>query len=120
MNLPSKNQGVVGIDLGSHHLATLSSGKKFEAPKPYKPLLSKLKRTQRYISRKKKGSANRKKEIFKLQKLHARIADLRSECLHQLSCKFTNDFHFIGLEDLNIKGMNTVEREALALFIRTK
>ena len=33
MNLPSKNQGAVGIDLGSHHLATLSSGKKFEAPK---------------------------------------------------------------------------------------
>lgn len=105
MNLPSKNQGAVGIDLGSHHLATLSTGKKFEAPKPYKALLSKLKRIQRHVSRKKKGSANRKKEVFKLQKLHARIADLRSECLHQLSCKFTNEFHFIGLEDLNVKGM---------------
>ena len=103
--IPSKNQGAVGIDLGSHHLATLSNSDKFEAPKPYKSLLSKLKRTQRSVSRKKKGSSNRKKEVFKLQKLHARIADLRSECLHQLSCKLTNEFHFIGLEDLNVKGM---------------
>jgi len=103
--LPSKNQGAVGIDLGAHHLATLSTGEKFEAPKPYRTLSTKLKRLDRQCSRKKKGSQNRKKEVFRLQRLHARIANLRRESLHQLSTRLTRMHSLIGLEDLNVRGM---------------
>lgn len=103
--LPTKNQGAVGIDLGSHHLATLSTGAQFEAPKPYRKLKAKLKRMQRQVSRKAKGSKNRKKAVFRLQRLHARIASIRLESLHQLSCSITNQYDLIAIEDLNVKGM---------------
>jgi len=40
-----------------------------------------------------------------LGKLHARIANLRRESLHQLTTDLTRSFHTIGIEDLNVKGM---------------
>ena len=102
---PSKNQGAVGIDLGCHHLATLSTGEKFESLKPLKFLLPKLKRAQRLVSRRKKGSSNRKKAIFLVQRIHERIANLRDNSLHQLSKTLTDRFSLIALENLNVKGM---------------
>lgn len=45
--IPAKNQGRIGIDLGINKLATLSNGLEFEAPKPLKRLLGKLRKKQR-------------------------------------------------------------------------
>jgi len=42
---------------------------------------------------------------MKLAKLHARIADLRRDSLHQLTTSITRRFHTIGIEELNVKGM---------------
>ena len=100
-----QNHGTTGIDLGIHHLATLANGYKVESPRPYKRYLQKLKRTQRSFSRKKKGSANRKKQQLVLQKLHARISNIRNECLHQLTDMVTKSWRVIGVEDLNVSGM---------------
>jgi len=100
-----QNQGSTGIDLGIHHLATLANGYKVESPRPYKRYLQKLKRTQRSFSRKKKGSANRKKQQLVLQNLHARISNIRNECLHQLTDMVTKTWRVIGVEDLNVSGM---------------
>ena len=105
-----EEQGVVGVDLGSHALATLSSGdssswQKVLAPKPYKASALRLKRAQRSLSRKVKGSLNRRKAKWRVQKLHARIGHLREESLHQLSHQLTKRFNVIAIEDLNVKGM---------------
>ena len=37
--------------------------------------------------------------------MHARIANIRRDSLHQLSTSITRRFHTIGIEDLNVKGM---------------
>lgn len=101
----AENQGAVGVDLGISALATLSTGDAIAGPKPHKALLARLQRLSRNLSRKEKGSANRKKTKGKLAKLHARIAAIRSDALHQLTTTLTRRFHTIGIEDLNVCGM---------------
>ncbi|UJS25043.1 RNA-guided endonuclease InsQ/TnpB family protein [Thiothrix winogradskyi] len=102
---PAENQGTVGVDLGVSALATLSTGEKVIGAKPHKALLSRLKRLSRSLSRKVKGSANRHKAKQKLAKLHASIANIRQDSLHQLTTDLTRRFHTIGIEDLNVSGM---------------
>ena len=101
----AENQGAVGVDLGVSALATLSTGETIDGPKPHKALLGRLKRLSRSLSRKQKGSANRKKAKAKLAKLHARIAAIRTDALHQLTTNLTRRFHTVGIEDLNVRGM---------------
>lgn len=101
----AENQGVVGVDLGVSALATLSTGEKVVGPKPYKALLTRLKRLSRSLSRKQKGSANRAKAKAKLARLHARIASIRSDAMHKLTSDLTRRFHTLGIEDLNVRGM---------------
>ena len=102
---PAENQGTVGVDLGVKALATLSNGESFEGPKALRALLMRLRRLSRTLSRKVKGSRNRARAKLKLAKLHARIANIRRDSLHQLSTSITRRFHTIGIEDLNVKGM---------------
>ncbi|CED78954.1 Transposase, IS605 OrfB [Candidatus Hamiltonella defensa (Bemisia tabaci)] len=102
----AKNQGVVGIDLGVSALATLSTGEPPVAgPKAHKALLGRLRRVSRSLSRKQKGSANRNKAKHKLARLHARIANIRSDAMHKFTSDVTRRFHTLGIEDLNVRGM---------------
>lgn len=101
----AENQGAVGVDLGVSELATLSTGEKIAGPKPHKALLARLRRLSRSLSRKQKGSANRRKAKAKLARLHARIANIRRDALHKLTTDLTRRFHTIGIEDLNVRGM---------------
>lgn len=101
----AENGGAVGIDLGVTHLATLSTGETVAGPKALRTLLDRLRRLSRNLSRKVKGSRNRSKAKTKLARLHARIANVRADSLHQLSTAITRRFHTIGIEDLHVKGM---------------
>ena len=101
----AENQGAVGVDLGVKALATLSTGEVVHGPKALAMLLARLRRTSRSLSRKVKGSANRRKAKAKLAKLHARIACVRQDGLHKLSADLTRRFSTIVLEDLNVRGM---------------
>lgn len=102
----AENQGVVGVDLGVMSLATLSTGESpICGPKPHRALLGRVQRLSRSLSRKEKGSANRRKAKTKLAKLHARIRHIRQDGLHKLTTDLTRRFHTIGIEDLNVKGM---------------
>lgn len=101
----AENQGAVGVDLGVSSLATLSTGEAVSGPKAHKVLLKRLQRLSRSLSRKEKGSQNRKKAKEKLAKLHARISNIRKDALHKLTTDLTSRFHTIGIEDLNVKGM---------------
>lgn len=111
----AENQGAVGVDMGITALATLSTGEKFAGPKALRTQLVRLRRLSRALSRKVKGSCNRAKARLKLAKLHARIASIRRDSLHQLSSSITRRFHTIGIEDLNVKGMLTNGRLARAI-----
>ena len=105
-SLSAQGKDVVGVDLGVSALATLSTGEPpIPGPKAHKALLDRLRRLSRGLSRKVKGSANRRKAKARLAKLHARIAAIRSDALHKLTTDLTRRFHTIGIEDLNVRGM---------------
>jgi putative transposase len=101
----SKNQATVGIDLGLTQFATLSTGEIITGSKPHKAKLRRLKRLSKSLSRKQKGSSNRKKAQAKLAKLHYQISNIRHDAIHQLTTRLTDEFSTIVIEDLNVSGM---------------
>jgi putative transposase len=103
--IPCKNQASIGVDLGVLSLATLSDGKVEEGPKPLKHFLHRLKRIQRKRSKKVLGSSNFKKIKKKEGKLHYKICCIRKDTLHKLTTKLTEQYQYISVEDLNVKGM---------------
>jgi putative transposase len=95
----------VGIDLGLKAFATLSDGIVIENPRHLKASLSRLKCLQRRVSRKVKGSQNRKKAVMKLALCHEKIANQRKDFLHKVTDSITKKYGTIVIEDLNVKGM---------------
>jgi len=100
--IPEKS---IGIDVGIKFFATLSDGSVIDNPKYLIQSEKKLKNKQRCLSRKKKGSANRKKARKIVAKLHCKIRNQRSDFHHKVSRSIIDNYGFIAVEDLNIKGM---------------
>jgi putative transposase len=95
----------VGIDVGIESFAILSDGTKIENPKFLIKSERKLARLQRRLSRKKKGSANRRKARFKVARLHQTIFNQRQDFLHKTSFNIIKKFKIISVEKLQIKNM---------------
>lgn len=110
-----KTKGVVGVDLGIKTLATISDGKIFEAVKPYKKNKQKLKILQRKVSKKQKGSKNRKKAAEKVAKLHYRISCIRKDAIHKLTTYLAKNHSEVVIEDLNVRGMSKNHKLASAI-----
>ncbi|MEK6878453.1 MAG: RNA-guided endonuclease TnpB family protein [Nanoarchaeota archaeon] len=95
----------IGIDVGIESFAVLSNGEKIESPKFLIKSGKKLSKLQRRLSRKKKGSANRRKAKFKIARLHQRIFNQRQDFLHKTSFSLIKQFKIISVEKLQIKNM---------------
>jgi putative transposase len=76
---------IVGVDLGIKELAVTSDGQTFENPKAYKRYIKKLKRYQRRLTRKQKGSNSRKEAVQKLGRLHRKIRNVRKDNINKLT-----------------------------------
>ncbi len=100
-----ENGSVVGVDLGVKAMATLSTGETIEGPKAHKAKLQRLKRLDRKVSRRKKGSANRHKAAAQRAKVHQQVANIRADFLHKLTTDLSQRFETIVIEDLHVKGM---------------
>ncbi|MCL4298847.1 MAG: transposase [Anaerolineae bacterium] len=100
----------VGIDVGLRRFATLSrplpDGRTvIEHPQYFRKAEEKLKRLQRCLSRRQKGSRNRDKARLALVRQHEKVANQRQDFLHKQSRQVVDAFGYIGLETLNITGM---------------
>ena len=100
----------VGIDLGIKTFLVTSDGEYFDNPKFLRNSISKLKYVQRKFS-KKKG----KRTKNKLAKLHEKVANQRKDFLHKTSSELIKNHDSIAIEDLNIKGMLSNHKLALAI-----
>ena len=106
----SPNQ--VGLDLGITSLVTLSTGEKLANQKGFKAKYRKLRKAQKALSRKQKGSNNRYKARIRVARVHAEIADARKDMLHKLTTRLVRENQTIAVEDLAVKNM--VRNHALA------
>ena len=96
---------MIGVDVGIKTYASLSNGEKIDNPKFLKASLKRLKCLQRRVSRKHKGSKNRRKAVQKLAKCHEKISNQRHDFQHKVSLKLISENQAVAVETLNIKGM---------------
>ncbi len=95
----------VGIDMGLKSFLIKSDGTDVEIPQYYRKAKDRLRRVQKSVSRKQKGSNNRKKAVVKLGKTHKKVADTRKD-FHFKTAKTLLDNHdLVAHEKLNIKGL---------------
>jgi putative transposase len=97
-----------GIDLGLEHFATITNDfgtYKVEHPKNLRRAEKRLKKLQKDLSRKQKGSKNYEKVRQKLAKLHAYISNARNDFLHKLFKAIIDENQVVVVEDINVKGL---------------
>ena len=95
----------VGIDVGIKDLFVTSDGFKSGNPRYTAEYATKLAKYQRRLAKKKLGSKNRLKAKRKVARIHAKIADCRSDNLHKLSRKLINENQVVCAENLAVKNM---------------
>lgn len=107
--------GAVGVDLGIKTLATLSDGTVIENPHCLAASERRLKRAQKALSRKTRGSNRRAKARAKVARLHAHVANQRQDAMHKATTWLAETYSEISIEDLNVAGMARNHRLAKAV-----
>lgn len=95
----------VGIDLGVKDFVVTSNGEVFRNLHFKKSESKKIKKLQKQLSRKQKGSNNRKKARIRLAKVYKKINDRKQYYLHAVSNSLIDENQVICMEDLNVEGM---------------
>jgi putative transposase len=100
-----ETDNAVGLDVGLLWFATLSDGTTLDNPRHYRQAQAKLRRAQRRVARRKRGSHNRRKAVVLLQKAHAHVQNQRADFHHKTARTLVNIYSVIAVEDLNVKGL---------------
>ena len=108
-------ENITGLDMGLNHLVIASTGKKQSNPRFAQRTAANLRRKQKSLSRKKKGSANRNKARVLVAKAHERTANTRNDFQHKLSRRLIDESQAICVETLKVKNM--LENRKLAKHI---
>jgi putative transposase len=96
---------VLGIDVGIKTLATVSDGTIYENPKALYAAEKHLRRLQKSVSRKIKGSRNRKKAVARLSRQHYKVSCVRKDAIHKATNVIAKRSAVLGIESLNVSGM---------------
>ena len=100
-----ETNSAVGIDLGVKDFVITSEGEVFDNLHFKKNETDKIKKLQKQLSKKQKGSNNRNKVRIRLAKVYKKINDKKQYYLHQVSNSLINENQIICMENLNVKGM---------------
>lgn len=95
----------VGIDLGVKYFVITSDGEVFENKHLFKKKENQVKRLQRQLSRKQKGSNNRDKQRIRLAKVFERLTNQKDAYIHSVVNELFTYYDTVFMEDLNVKGM---------------
>jgi len=104
--MPIRNRlPAVGVDFGLNSLVALSDGTLIEAPRSYRNAESRLRRVQRSLSQKTRGSRNREKARHRLASACERVANRRRDYAYKTARSIVNRYERVYVEDLNVQGM---------------
>lgn len=104
----------IALDLGIKNFLTDSNGNIISNPKFYDKSLDKIRKIQRNLSLKTKGSKNYGKTKIKLAKIHEKICNSRDDFLHKLSSNIINDNQVIIIEDLAVQELMEKSHKVMA------
>ena len=96
---------VVGVDRGLNSLAVVSDGTVLENPRVLRRYERKLKHLQRNLSRKQKGSSNRRQAREALARLQMRVRDTRLDAIQKFTTMLAKSKPIIVVEDLDVQKM---------------
>jgi putative transposase len=99
------SNNIIGIDLGINDFVVTSEGECFSNLHFKKSETNKLKKLQRQLSNKQKGSNNREKARIRLAKLNEKIRNRKLNYLHIVTNALLDENQVIVMENLNVKGM---------------
>jgi putative transposase len=102
---PQYRGSEAGIDMGLKHFAVTSDEEFFASPRHLLKAERRLRRYQRSLSRRKKGSAGKERKRNRVALLHEKVTNQRKDFHHKLSRYLVETYGAIYLEDLNVKGM---------------
>ena len=113
-----------GFDFGLKTFLTCSDGSQIESPEFFKRNLDRIAECNRVLSRKKKGSNNRKKARRALAKTYQKVTNQRTDWMFKLANDLCDKFDHLFFEDLNIDGMKRlwgrkVSDLSFGMFIKT-
>lgn len=95
----------VGIDLGLASLVVTSDGDVVANPRFKRAAQRRLRRAQRVLSRRCKGSANRAKARHKVAVVHRKVRDARLDHAHKTALRLVRDNQAVYAEDLAVSGL---------------
>lgn len=95
----------IGLDMSLSAGFVDNQGNRANFPKHFQVSLARLRKEQRKLSRKVKGSANFHKQRIKVAKLHEKVSNQRKDFLDKLSTRLVKENALVAIEDLNLKGM---------------
>ena len=96
---------MVGIDVGLNHFYTDSDGNQVENPRFLRKSEKALKRLNRGLHRKKKGSKNRAKALVRLGRKHLKVSRQRKDFCVKAARKLCQSSDLVAFEDLRVKNM---------------
>jgi len=100
-----RKKKIGGLDIGITSFLVFDDGRELQAPKPLGKALSSLRKLEKEKSRRTIGSSNRQKTVKRIARLHARVANQRSDYLHKLTTELTRAYSCLGVESLNVAGI---------------
>ena len=109
------SMSIVGVDLGIITLAKVSDGADGENLRPLKKAQERLRRANRKLHRRVKGSKNRAKQRRTIARIHQRIRNIRHDNLHKVTTRICRQNRTVVIEDLNVSGMMQNHRLAQAI-----
>ncbi len=96
---------IVALDLGLKDFAIASTGEVLSNPRHLMQAEANLKRKQKQLSRKKKGSRNWQKARIKLANAHERLRNVRADTLHKWSRQLADENQAVIVETLRVRNM---------------
>jgi putative transposase len=89
-----------GIDLGLESFATLADGSQIANPRHYRKAEGALKKAQRRVSQRRKGSHRRRTALRLLARAHQQVRRTRCDFHHKVALALVRDYDTIYNEDL--------------------
>lgn len=98
----SHNGASVGIDFGLKTYMTLSDGTEYQSPLFFNQYQDEIRKTNKKLSKAKKGSNNRRKRISELDQIYRKIKNKRSDYQYKLAHELCQKYDYIFIETLNL------------------
>jgi putative transposase len=95
-----------GIDVGLTVFLKTAEGQRVTNPRHYRKAEWALKKAQRRVARRKKGSTRRRKAVHLLAKRHQQVRRQRRDCHHKTALRLLRQYDVIYLEDLQVRNLS--------------